>query len=184
MRAILATTLLAATLTGCAPRADLAEQRVRQLMAIWETGDTSRLAEIAAPDVAYDDVPNGDRYDGIDGVKSYVGHVHAWASQVKITVTQVVAGPAGATAEWVMSGVQDRPIGGRVPVATHHRFEIKGATLIELRDGRIVRAADYLDVLGFVLQLGARVELPGGVELPAHEDVPRPESEAGAEPPR
>jgi hypothetical protein len=68
-----------------------------------------------------------------------------------------------------MRGVQDRPIAGRVPVATGRSFAIRGATLIEMKDGRIRRAADYIDVLGFVLQLGARVELPGGVVLGGNE---------------
>ncbi|MBM4093897.1 MAG: hypothetical protein FJ276_31500 [Planctomycetes bacterium] len=66
-----------------------------------------------------------------------------------------------------MRGVQDRPIPGRVPVATNRPFELKGVTVVELRDGRIARAADYIDVLGFVVQLGSRIELPGGVVIPS-----------------
>jgi hypothetical protein len=37
--------------------------------------------------------------------------------------------------------------------------------MIEVADGMIVRAADYIDTLGFVLKLGATLELPGGVRL-------------------
>jgi steroid delta-isomerase-like uncharacterized protein len=160
-------TVLAIVLAGCSAAPDEAEQRVRQLMEIWQTGDTARLDEITTADVVYDDVPNGERFKGLDGVRRYVRHVHAWAGGVRITVSAVHGGPRWAVAEWVMRGVQDRPIPGRIPVATNRAFELRGATLIELRDGRIARAADYMDVLGFVVQLGARVELPGGVTIPA-----------------
>jgi len=157
---------MAAVLGGCGQAPDVAEQRVRQLMAIWESGDAGLLDEIASRDMVYDDLPNGERFEGLDGVRRYIGHVHSWAGQVQITIAAVHSGPDAAVAEWVMRGIQDRPIPGRVPVATNRRFELHGATLIELRDGRIARAADYLDVLGFVIQLGGRVELPGGAAIP------------------
>jgi len=141
-------------------------QLAAKLMRIWETGDTSALEGITAPGVVYDDIPNGEQYRGRAGVAGYIGHVHAWASDISIEVLRLHAGPGFAVAEWRMRGVQDRPIGGRIPVATHRRFELKGLTLVEARDGRIHRAADYIDVLGFVLQLGAHVTLPGGATLP------------------
>jgi steroid delta-isomerase-like uncharacterized protein len=165
LRTLLAISALAIVLAGCIGRHEDAEQQVRQLMTIWETGDAAPLAEIATPDVVYDDVPNGERFQGLDGVRRYVEHVHAWAAQVEITISAVHSGPDAAVAEWIMRGVQDRPIPGRVPVATNRPFELKGVTLIELRDGRIARAADYIDVLGFVVQLGGRVELPGGAVI-------------------
>jgi steroid delta-isomerase-like uncharacterized protein len=145
---------------------DVPERRVRQLMRIWESGDSDSLEEIASPDVVYDDVPNGTRFEGFEGVRRYVGHVHSWASRIQITIGAVHSGSHAAVAEWVMRGVQDRPIPGRVPVATHRAFELKGATVVELRGDRIIRAADYLDALGFAVQLGGGVELPGGVMVP------------------
>lgn len=184
MKAVLAISLLAFTLAGCNPRSENAEQRIRQLMKIWETGDAAPLAEIATPDIVYDDVPNGERFEGLEGVRRYVEHVHAWAGQVEITISAVHAGPDAAFAEWIMRGVQDRPIPGRVLVATNRPFELKGSTLIELRDGRIARAVDYIDVLGFVVQLGARVELPGGVVIPPDQGAAQQGDAAGVATPR
>lgn len=145
---------------------DDAMRLARRLMQIWETGDTSTLADITTPDIVYDDVPNGTTFEGHDGVRRYVGRVHAWAAEVEIEITRLRGGEESAVAEWVMRGVQDRPIPARVPLATNRRFEIKGVTVVEVTAGKISRAADYMDVLGFVLQIGASVELPGGVTLP------------------
>jgi len=146
-----------------APRASRA---ARRLMEMWESADTAQLASLAAEDVVYDDVPNGQRFQGHEGVRRYIGHVHSWAGAIRFEVTAVHGGDDSALVEWILRGVQDRPIPGRVPVATGRPFELKGATLVEMKGDKITRAADYLDILGFVVQLGARVELPGGVVIP------------------
>lgn len=138
---------------------------VHQLMEMWESGETRQLDEIAIDDIVYDDVPNGIRFEGYEGVRRYIGHVHAWAGQVKLEIKSVHGSTESAVAEWVMQGIQDRPIPGRIPVATNRNFQLKGATIVELRDGKIARAADYIDVLEFIIQLGGRVTLPGGVVL-------------------
>ena len=50
-------------------------------------------------------------------------------------------------------------------MATNKSFTLKGTTIIEMEKGMITKATDYMDVMGFVIQLGARVELPGGTLL-------------------
>jgi steroid delta-isomerase-like uncharacterized protein len=142
-----------------------AQQRARELMTVWETGDTQPLDTMLADSAVYDDYPNGEQYRGKTGIAEYVAHVHGWASGRRFDVTRVSGSPSTAVVEWVMHGVQDRPIGTRVAIATNRTFELHGATIVEVRDGRITRAADYMDVLGFVLQLGAGVDLPGGAHL-------------------
>jgi len=139
-------------------------------MEMWETGNTAALGEITTEDVVYDEMPNGQRFEGRDGVRQYIGHVHAWASDVEIKATSLRGDANVAVAEWAMRGIQDRPIPGRVPIATRRSFRLNGATLVELQEGRIARAADYLDVLGSVVQLGARVELPGGMVIQSGKD--------------
>lgn len=166
MRQVISLAALLA-LAGCtADVGSESERLVRELMGVWGSGDVSVLERIMAEDVVYEDVPNGVILEGVDGAAGYVGHVHTWASGVTMEITRVAAGPDSATAEWVMRAVQSSPIPGRVPVATGAAVEIHGLTTIDVRRGRIVRAADYLDALGFVLQLGAEVTLPGGVRLP------------------
>ena len=67
--------------------------------------------------------------------------------------------------EWTLDAKQTQPIKGRVPVATNNDISINGVTLIEVENGKIKKASDYMDVLGFVIQLGSKVELPGGVVI-------------------
>jgi len=140
-----------------------ARELARRLLDVWESGDEEVLRELFADDVVYDDLPNQRRLVGFEESAGYVRHVHAWASGVGMETISVRGDAETAWAEWRFRAIQDRPIPGRVPVATGRPVDLRGVTLVEARDGRIVRAADYLDALGFVLQLGARVELPGGV---------------------
>jgi len=136
---------------------------VIRLMGVWESGHQESLAEFVDSSAVYDDVPNNNRFEGIEGFESYIGHVHNWASDVSITIHETGGSAERAYAEWTMTGRQSRPIEGRIPVATDSTFTLNGLTVVEVADGKIVRAADYLDVLGFILQLGSSVELPGGV---------------------
>ncbi|MGE0352141.1 MAG: nuclear transport factor 2 family protein [Gemmatimonadales bacterium] len=166
-RALLFMALVSVAACGPAPGPAGAdpETLARGLMAVWESGDTRGLDTLTAERIRYDDVPNGMRLGGREAVRAYIDQVHAWADNVSITIDTVTSGPTAATIEWTMHAVQDRPIPGRVPVATNRTVTLRGATIVEVADGRIVRAADYLDTLGFLLQLGAKVELPGGVTL-------------------
>ena len=164
-RTSLGIVLLGALSPTCAPPAATAVDRARDLMAVWESGDTKPLDTLLADSAVYDDYPNHTAYHGPAEIAAYVTHVHGWARDIRFRITGLQGTDSTAAVEWVMNAVQDRPIGHRVPVATNRPVELHGVTLVKTRNGRIVRAADYIDVLSFVLQLGGRVELPGGTVL-------------------
>lgn len=141
------------------------EDLVNELMDVWESGEADRLGELMSADVVYDDIPNGTSLRGIEASIGYVTHVHKWASNIDISVSKSFGNGTDAVAEWTMTAIQSDPIPGRVPVVTNKTITLHGATLVHVENGRITRAADYLDALGFVLQLGSEVTLPGNVVL-------------------
>ena len=150
---------------ACSENSSVAETQGRVLIGIWENGNVEDLDVIMSANSVYEAAQQNHTYKGIEEIKSYVGHVVLFAKDLKIEVISVNSAKSSATLEWVMTGIQDRPIPGRVTVPTNKEFMVKGVTLIEIEDGLITKATDYMDVLGFVIQLGARVELPGGVVL-------------------
>ena len=166
IRSALVVCLLAMVLPSSSEAQDRApEDVVRALMAVWESGDTDRLDGLFHPDATYVDKPNAREFHGVGEIRGYVGHVHSWAAQVALEVTSVRSGSGFAVAEWVMTGVQDRPISGMIPVATNRSFSIHGTTMVDVEDGRASRAVEYIQVMPLMLQLGARIELPGGVVI-------------------
>jgi steroid delta-isomerase-like uncharacterized protein len=161
--------LLLNGVTGCVPgaRDDVpaareAELTIRSLMAAWESGDAALVEDLFRPEATYDDFPNQHTYQGVEEIVGYVLAVHDWADDVYWNVGTVHVTESGAVAEWVFSAVQARPIGTRVPVATGREVVMNGITVIEVENGRIMRAADYMDTAPMMLQLGGRIELPGG----------------------
>lgn len=168
---------------AAAPSRVVAENEIaaRTLMSLWGSGDTDALAGLFHPDAVYDDYPNQTQYRGIEEIAGYVNHVHDWATAVDMAVLAVHPSEQGATVEWVFSAIQDRPIGDRVPVATGREVVLNGVTVLEMDGGRVRRAADYIDVLAFVLQLGAEVRMPGGGVMRL--DLPGPGEGAGEEGP-
>jgi ketosteroid isomerase-like protein len=144
-----------------------AELALRSLMAAFESADVALIEDLFVPQATYDDFPNQHTYYGVEEIVGYVTAVHEWADDVYMNVGAVYPTRGGAVAEWVFSGVQNRPLGDRVPVGTGREVVLNGVTIIQMQDGRIVRAADYTDSGALMLQLGGRIELPGGgvVEL-------------------
>lgn len=172
-------TVLCLAVAACVSRSDglspvtaRNEVLARTLMTVWESGDASVLADLFSPHAVYDDFPNQTQYQGVEEIVGYVTHVHDWADAVSMGVTAVHASDEGAVVEWVFSAVQAAPIGTRVPVATGREVVLNGVTILEIEDGSIVRAADYIDVLPFVLQLGAEVHMPGGSVLRLDDTAP------------
>lgn len=165
---------------GPSPTVARNEVVARTFMSVWESGETDQLVDLFYPDAVYDDFPNETQYRGIDEIAGYVSHVHDWATDVSVDVTAVHSSETGAVAEWVFSGVQDEPIGTRVPVATGKEVVLNGVTILEIDRGRIRRAADYIDQLPMVLQLGGEVRLPGGGVIRQEDAPPLPDSVGGA----
>ncbi len=158
----------AAGACGLASRPDAAQGNgeneliARRVMAVWENADTTTLLDLFSPNAVYDDFPNQQQYHGIQEIVGHVLNVQNWATNISMDVAYVHTGPTSATAEWTLSGVQDRPLGDVAPIATNREFVLNGATVFEIANGRITRAADYWDTAPLVLQLGGKIVFPGG----------------------
>ncbi|WP_223547966.1 nuclear transport factor 2 family protein [Aestuariivivens sp. NBU2969] len=135
------------------------------LMELWESGDTTKSKAIFHKDCEYIDIPNHYIFKGIDGVNKYVRHVHNWGSNIDMEIRNINISEKIGYAEWTFKALQSSPITGRIPVATNKKISIKGVTVLEFNNGKIQKATDYMDVLGFVLQLGSNIELPGGITI-------------------
>ena len=142
-----------------------AELAIRSLMSAWESADTDLIVDLFWPQATYDDFPNQITYQGLEEIVGYITAVHNWGDDVYMSVGRVHVGETGAVAEWVFSAVQNRPMGEQVPIATGREVVLNGVTIIEMQDGRIIRAADYTDTAPMALQLGGRIEWPGETVL-------------------
>jgi steroid delta-isomerase-like uncharacterized protein len=150
---------------ACAPTEEQAitqnELIVRTLIDAVQMADTATIVELFWPEAVYDDYASQLQHRGVEEILGYLTSVHDWADDVYMNVGQVHVGTTGAVAEWIFAGVQARPMGELVPIATGLEVTTNGITIVEIDGGRIRRAADYMDTTPMLLQLGGRVELPG-----------------------
>jgi steroid delta-isomerase-like uncharacterized protein len=165
----------AALIAACSPSEEQAmaqnELVVRSLIDAVQAADTATIVELFWPEATYDDYASQLQHRGVEEILDYLTSVHEWADDVYLNVGEVHVGATGAVAEWIFAGVQARPMGEMVPVATGLEVVTNGVTIVEVDGGRIRRAADYVDTATMLLQLGARVELPGDAVMEL--DVPR-----------
>ncbi len=167
MRRLIVTAAL--VLGACAPRPSgpsrlQAENEIaiRTLIGMVGSGNADDVAGLFHPDALYDDFANQHQYRGLEEIAGYVSGGSQWATAVSVDVIELHVSSTGAVAEWVFTGVQDKPVGSLLPVVTGREVVLNGVTIIEMEDGRIRRAADYVDALPLVLQLGGEVRMPGG----------------------
>jgi len=134
----------------------------RSLVDAIQAADTATIVELFWPEATYDDFSSQLQHRGIEEILGYLTSVHDWADDVYLNVGSVHVSETGAVAEWVFAGVQARPMGETVPIATGLEVTTNGVTILEIDGGRIRRGADYMDTLPMLLQLGGRLQLPGG----------------------
>jgi len=170
--ALAASLALALLPCACAPAASGPSQAeaeneiaVRTLLSMIGSGDATDVAGFFHPDAVYDDYANQQQYRGLEEIAGYIAGGTRWATAVSMDVMSVRVSDSLAVAEWVFTGIQDRPIRSFVPVVTRREVVLNGVTILEIEDGRIRRAADYTDALALALQLGGEVSMPGGVVL-------------------
>jgi steroid delta-isomerase-like uncharacterized protein len=165
-RAYLGALVAAVVLAACQPTEEQAvaqnELIVRTLIDAVALADTATIVELFWPEAVYDDYAGQLQHRGIEEILGYLTSVHEWADDVYMSVGDVHVSATGAVAEWIFAGVQARPMGEMVPVATGLEVTTNGVTIVEIDGGRIRRAADYMDTAPMLLQLGGRMELPGG----------------------
>lgn len=135
-----------------------AEQLVRDLFAAWSQHDLARIDALFAADGVYEDVPPRREYVGPEEIKGFLSAIWTWAPDIEFSVTSVAVAGGTAVAEWVMTGTQTGPIGA-IP-ASGNEFSVRGASVLEIRDGKITRNSDYYDLSSLLVQFGVRYAAP------------------------
>jgi len=128
---------------------------VREYLAAWNAHDVERLMALFTDDCVYEDVALGRLEQGKERVRALVESVFVDLADFKMEVRSAFGLGDWAATEWTMTG---RFVHSSVPslAATGRSFAVRGATMLELRDGRILRNSDYLDVPSFLRQTGAK----------------------------
>lgn len=122
----------------------------------WSSGDTEKVVVLFTDDVYYEDVTFGAVNQGSDALRNFAKSVFDIFPGIRFEVqSKSVAedGKSGAL-EWVMRGRQTKDLPGLR--ATNTPFEIRGASIVAFRDGKILRCSDYWDLATYMRQTAPR----------------------------
>jgi len=132
------------------------ERMLRDYAAAWSSGDVEKVVSFLTDDCVIENVGGGTAYRGQEEIKAWARDNFASTPDFKIEVTSLfVAGDWGG-AEWIQSGTYTGEVAGTEVTGKH--FSGRGASVIELHEGKIKREAFYWDSLSFLRQLGVMPE--------------------------
>jgi len=128
------------------------EDTLEAWAADWSSHDIDHLLSLFTDDCIYEDVTFGVINNGKVELKAFAEGIFAAFPDFKIELTSRFASDSWAGMEWIISGTHKGDLPG-MP-ATNKSFSIRGATIIELRTGKIKRNSDYWDLATFLKQVG------------------------------
>jgi steroid delta-isomerase-like uncharacterized protein len=135
------------------------EALVRGENAAWNAHDVDKIAEFYTDDCVKEDVAVGVYARGKEAMNAVNRGAFAAVPDMRIELGLIVISGDKAATEWTMSGTYSGKQHGSLGV-TGRPFSIKGATIMQLRDGRISRVSDYWDSAVFMRQVGAIPSIP------------------------
>ena len=119
----------------------------------WNSRDAERILSFFEDDCLYEDVALNRIARGKAEVRTLLKSVFADIDNFNMDITSVFGTRNRGASEWIMSG---RFVHSSDPVliATGKSFRVRGATVFDLSDHKIIRNTDYLDLTAFLQQIG------------------------------
>lgn len=135
-----------------------AEKMLADYYAAWNSHDVENLASFFTDDLICEDVPMGAVQRNKKEFKDSWSNFFDTCPDFRLELKAVFAADNWAGSEWIISGTHAGDWPG-LP-ATGKRFSLRGASICELRDGKLKRESMYWDGVSLLQQLGFMPEMP------------------------
>ncbi len=119
----------------------------------WNKHDWDALVGFLAEDCVYEDVALGERHQGRDDIRNWIGEMtETLSTDFSFESKNAFMAGDDYALEWVFRGTHDRS-SPQLP-ATGKGFEIPGASVGKLEGGLIKENRDYWSIATFLMQVG------------------------------
>jgi steroid delta-isomerase-like uncharacterized protein len=118
----------------------------------YNRGDADAAASFMSEDCVVLNLGTGQRTTGRAAYRETVEMALTAFSDLRFEKTTFVVDGAAFATEWTMSGVHTGDLPG-LP-ATGRSFRVPGATVGEVRDGKLARVTEYTNMADFLTQVG------------------------------
>jgi len=152
--------MIATGLMGSATKAvaQTAERIYNDWIAAWSSYDVEKLLSLYTDDCVYEDVAMGKVNHGKEELRDFYSGTFAAFPDFKVESKSFFVSGDWVGSEWVMSGTHKGDLPG-MP-ATGKSFSVRGASVLELKGGKIKRSSDYWSLADFLRQIGMMPESP------------------------
>jgi steroid delta-isomerase-like uncharacterized protein len=134
------------------------ERMLEDYLAAWNSHDAEKIASFFTDDGVHEDVAIGEVNRGKEQLKAFASYTFTTFPDFKLERTSSFVAGDWRGSEWIMSGTHTGDIPG-IPT-TGKSFSIRGASISELREGKIRRNSDYWNLASFLQQVGLLPEAP------------------------
>ena len=134
------------------------EELFQDYIEAWNSHDLERIVSYVTDDIVFEDVAMARVMHGREELKGFGKDSFGAFPDFKIELKVIFISGSWAGAEWVMSGTFLGDWPGLSP--TGKSFSVRGASVCELRGGKLKRESLYYDGLAFLQQLGVMPEMP------------------------
>ncbi len=118
----------------------------------WSSHNMDKLTSLFTDDCVYEDVTMGVVNHGKQELKAFGEGFFTVFSDVKFNLQSSFVTSNWAGCEWIMVGTQSGEMPG-LP-NTGKSVNVRGASILQLQDGKITRCSDYWDMATLLKQLG------------------------------
>jgi steroid delta-isomerase-like uncharacterized protein len=135
------------------------DQLIRSWVKFWNEKDIDQIDQLYADNAVFEDVAEGAAYEGLSAIKQCLIDDITFVPDIKVEIISILVAENQGVLEWRWFGTQTGDIPGLMP-ATGRKFSIRGISLFEFRNNKIVKQSDYYDAATFLYQLGVKFEFP------------------------
>jgi steroid delta-isomerase-like uncharacterized protein len=130
-----------------------AEKMVKDLFAVWNSHDVGKILSFFTDDCVYEDVAMGVVNHGKKELETFINSLFVDFPDFKLEGKSAFQAGDWVGGEWVMTGTFAHSSNPAMP-ATGKKFSARGASISELRKGKIIRNSDYWNLASFLQQVG------------------------------
>lgn len=139
--------------------AQTGDELIHSWVNFWNEKSIDQIDQLYADNAVFEDVAEGATYEGLTAIKQCLIDDITFAPDIKVEIISILVSENHGVLEWRWSGTQTGDISGLIP-ATNNKFSIRGVTLFEFGNNKIVKQSDYYDAATFLYQLGVKYEFP------------------------
>ena len=129
------------------------EKMMNDYLAAWNAHDVEKILSFFTDDCVYDCTPIGKTSRGKKELKDFINSTFTDFPDHKLETKSGFNTGDRSAGEWVMSGTFAHSSMPGV-TATGKKFSIPGATITEIRGGKISRVTNYWNMAAFMQQVG------------------------------